>query len=270
LDDGSAPARPSEDELLFDDRGLLLGDGLFETVLADGGRLVRFDDHRRRLERGCEVVGLPSPARDRLRKAAEAALAPLGGVRAAVRLTWTAGSGGRGLDRPGASRPRLLASARPAPAPAGPLALAIAGVRRNDRSPTSQLKSLAYLDNVLARREARATGADEALMLNTRDEVACAAAANVFWIDDGHLFTPALSCGVLDGTMRAAVLRAAAAMGQAVAEIHARPQALDQAEAIFLTNSLIGVRAVCALDGRPIGAHALTARLAQACAAVAP
>src|SRR5208283_115462 len=129
-DEAPAPTTAPEDESLRDDRGLLLGDGLFETVLADRGRLERFDDHRRRLERGCAVIGLPRPARDRLRKAAEAALAKAGliGVRAAVRLTWTAGSGGRGLDRPDPLRPRLLAAARPAPAPSDPVSLATVGV----------------------------------------------------------------------------------------------------------------------------------------------
>lgn len=252
----------------IDDRGLLLGDGLFETLLSQDGRLIAFHAHAERLIAGCAVLGLPAPAIPRLRAASEAALARAGlqTGRAAVRLTWTAGSGGRGLDRPAEPIPRLLASAAPSPAPTGPARVALSAVRRNAASPTSRLKSLAYLDNVLARREAQAAGADEALMQNTDGRLACAAAANLFWIDQGRLFTPALDCGVLAGIQRGTVLAAARRLGVETVETHAGPAALDQAQALFLTNSLIGVRPVSALGGRALADHPLVGRLAEASA----
>ncbi|HEY3887643.1 MAG TPA: aminotransferase class IV, partial [Caulobacteraceae bacterium] len=187
-----------------DDRGLLLGDGLFETVLALSGRPLFVAEHLARLTRGCAVLGLPPPDEPVVRRAMDQALAGAGlrDGRAAVRLTWTAGSAGRGLDRPARVRPRLMVAATPAPLPLSPAALAIVSVRRNAGSPASRLKTLAYLDNVLARREALAAGADEAVMLNTAGELACAAAANLFWVSDGRLRTPALDCGVLDGIAR--------------------------------------------------------------------
>ncbi len=141
-----------------------------------------------------------------------------------------------------------------------------ARVRRNEGSPASKLKSLAYLDNVLARREAKAVGADEAVMLNTVGEVACAAAANLFWIKDGRLFTPALDCGVLDGIARAAVLDAALQAEAAAMEVRAGPEALAGAEAAFITNSLMGVLPVRRLDDRDLPSHAFVERLAQAVA----
>ncbi len=251
-----------------DDRGLLLGDGLFETILADNGRLDAFDAHARRLIAGCAVLGLPVPDAADLRRAADAVLAERGltAERAAVRLTWTAGSGGRGLERPESPAPRLIAQASPASAPAGPATLVTAEIRRNATSPASRLKTLAYLDNVLARRAAVIAGADEALMLNTEDEIAGGAASNVFWIAGDRLFTPALACGVLDGVMRGRVLRAAAALGVEAVEARAGAEALLAAEAAFLTNSLIGLRAVSAIDGRALGTHPLVLRLAQAVA----
>ncbi|HEY7853108.1 MAG TPA: aminotransferase class IV, partial [Caulobacteraceae bacterium] len=135
-----------------DDRGLLLGDGLFETVLWLEG-LIDFAAHARRLQRGCGVIGLPAPETEVLESAAIVAVraAGLEGERAAVRLTWTAGSGGRGLDRPDPVTPRLIASAAPSPVPAEPARLLTSDIARNDRSPASRLKTLAYLDNVLAR-----------------------------------------------------------------------------------------------------------------------
>ena len=252
------------DAIPLDDRGLLLGDGLFETILAIAGRPLFLEAHLARLARGCALIGLPQPDEVLARQAVDDALTASPAPRAAVRLTWTAGSGGRGLDRPAEPAPRLFATAAPSPEPARPVRLAIASVRRNPASPLSRVKSLAYLDNVLARREALAAGADEAVMLNTLGEVACAAAANLFWVKDGRLCTPALECGVLDGIARAQVLEAAALMGSPTAEVHAGIDALEEAEAIFLTNSLIGLRAVERLGGRDLAPHALVSALSSA------
>ena len=253
-------------EVPADDRGLLLGDGLFETLLAEDGRLVDLEAHFGRLARGCQVLGLAAPSPEAAAQAMRKALrlAGLERGRAAVRLTLTAGSG-RGLDRPAGTEPRLLASASPAPASAAPARLATVEARRNETSPTSRLKTLSYLDNILARREAVRAGADEALMLNTRGQLACAAAANLFWIEGDRLFTPRLDCGVLDGIVRARVIEAAAALGVQVVEIAAPRERLDGAQGLFLTNSLIGVRAVRALDGGECGAPAMIAALSSRC-----
>jgi branched-chain amino acid aminotransferase/4-amino-4-deoxychorismate lyase len=252
--------------IALDDRGFTLGHGLFETVLWDAGALVHWEAHLDRLARGCAVLGLPAPDRLACRQEAEAALDRVGDpARAAVRINWSAGPGGRGLDLPAVLAPRLTATAASAVAPAEPAALATSTVRRNDGSPASRLKTLAYLDNVLARAEARAAGADEALMLNTRGEVACAAAANVFWIAGEVVRTPALDCGVLDGVVRAEVLRACARLGIACEEVRAGPEALADTP-VFLTNSLIGLRPVRRLDGRDVPASDVVDRLAEAVA----
>ena len=247
-----------------DDRGLLLGDGLFETILAVDGELVLFDEHFERMARGCEVLGIPVPDGRQARRQAEQAMTGMEDGRIAVRLTLTAGQG-RGLERPVAVTPRLIATASPSPLPIGPARLIQVVIRRNPTSPASRLKTLAYLDNVLARAEARAAGADEALMLNTRGEVACAAAANLFWISDGRLVTPALSCGILAGIARGQILAAAVEIGVGVSEAVVQPDALEAVEGMFLTNSLMGVREVSELDGRPIPSSALTAELSSRC-----
>ena len=234
-----------------DDRGLTLGDGLFETVLAKGGALVLLDAHLARLARGCAELGLPAPDLDAARVLMAPAAEP--GPRIAVRLTVTAGSGGRGVDRPAAPALRMIATSAPAPLPEGPARLATSTVRRNAGSPASRLKTLAYLDNVLARREARAAGADEALMLNGAGEAACAAVANIFWIKGGRLFTPALDCGVLAGVMRAEVMAIAGRRGVEVREVRSSPAAILEADGAFLTSSLVGVRPVCELDGVGLG-----------------
>ena len=236
-----------------DDRGLTLGDGLFETLLAVDGKLEDFDAHLARMTAGCAALGLPGPDGAEALRLCDEALAGQAG-RMAVRLTLTAGSGGRGLDRPQAPQPRLFATAAPAPAPVAPVRVATVAVRRNAGSPASRWKTLSYLDNVLARRQAQALGAEEALMLNTAGEVACAAVANVFWFQGARLLTPALECGILEGVMRGRVIARARRAGLEIAEIRVARDALDGVETMFLTNSLIGLRAVSHLDGRVLAA----------------
>ncbi len=254
------------DAVPLSDRGLLLGDGLFETLLAVDGAVRHLEAHLDRMAAGCEVLGLPPLDRAAARALIEAAPVEAGLTegRAAVRLTLTAGSGGRGLDRREAPALRLFASCAAAPPAGAPASAVIATVRRNEGSPVSRLKSLAYLDNVLARAEARAAGADEALMLNNRGELVCASAGNLFWLDGETLATPALACGVLAGLARGRVMAAARAMGLSVAEVSVGPEALASAQAVFLTNSLTGVRPLRRLDGRALGEDPRVAALAAA------
>jgi branched-chain amino acid aminotransferase/4-amino-4-deoxychorismate lyase len=234
------------------DRGFTLGDGLFETLLIEDGVVRHAEKHWERLIAGCDVLGLP--AFDGHTGTAIFLTEP---GRWALRVNWSAGVGGRGLDRPENPAPRMTVSVAPAPLP-GPSRLVTArSVRRNEMSPASRLKTLSYLDNVLAREEARAAGGDEAVMLNTKGQLACAAAANLFWVRDGRVFTPALECGVRAGITRARLMAA-----HPVEEVVAIREDLDAAEAIFLTNSLAGVRAVCALDGLVLPPHPLVAALA--------
>lgn len=233
------------------DRGFTLGDGLFETVLVERGAAVRLDAHLARLNIGCRALGLPPP------DGRDIALPDLPNEgRHALRISWSAGPGGRGLERPGLMAPRLTLSLAPAPLP-GPARLITAQtVRRNAQSPASGHKTLSYLDNVLAREEARARGGDEAVMLNTAGHIACAAAANLFWIVDGQVFTPSLVCGVLPGITRARLMQVVS-----VQEVVAGREALERAQAVFLTNALCGVRAVESLDGRVFGPDPLVANL---------
>jgi len=236
-----------------DDRGLLLGDGLFETLLAVDGTLPHLAAHLDRMAAGCEILTLPFDRAEAERLVRGAA--PAAG-RFAVRLTLTAGSGGRGLDRPAAPVPRLFATAAPSVPVTTPAALIVATTRRNEGSPAARLKTLSYLDNVLARAEARRAAADEAVMLNNRGELACAGAANLFWISQGRLFTPRLDCGALAGITRARILAR-----HPVEEVAVGVEALEAAEALILTNSLIGARPVSQLGERMFERHPLVEAL---------
>ncbi|TAL34205.1 aminotransferase class IV [Phenylobacterium sp.] len=251
-------------EIALDDRGFTLGHGLFETVLWANDRLEHWDDHVERMARGCRALRLPAPDGEAMRRAALVALdAVASPPRAAVRLNWSAGSGARGLDPPETPQPVLTVTVAVAPLPKGGVRLATARVRRNDRSPAARLKTLSYIDNVLARAEAREAGAEEALMLNTAGEVACAAAANIFWVRHDEVFTPSLECGVLDGIMRRQVIAACHALGLPLQEVFTNLGRIAGAP-MFITNSLVGVRAVDSVDGRDLPNSPLVAAIAKA------
>ncbi|MFN3228847.1 MAG: aminotransferase class IV [Asticcacaulis sp.] len=247
-----------------DDRGACLGDGLFETLLVSEGRLIAEAAHWARLVEGARILGLPEPDPIDLHTACAPHLPPTG--RHALRLSYSAGSGGRGLARPDPIRPRIWVTVAPAPPWHSPAWVVMARtVRRNDQSPLSRTKSLNYGDNLLARREAEAVGADEALMLNTRGHLACGSVSTLYWLAGETLFTPALTCGALAGVYRAFVLRAAIDLGLSVREVSERPDALDQAEALMLSNSLTGLRPVVRYEDRDVPANnALDALQTQA------
>ncbi|MFG1464817.1 aminotransferase class IV [Xanthobacter sp. DSM 24535] len=227
------------------DRGFTLGDGLFETVRAQGGVPLRLDAHLARMALGARVLGLPVPAMD-FEAAARAVLEANALQDGVVRITLSRGSGPRGVLPPSAPRPTLLITAAPAAAPPAPARLIISRVtRRNEFSPLHAVKSLNYLDNILARQDAATQGADDALLLNTQGRVAESTIANLFAVIGDLLVTPPVSEGALPGIMRAAILR------EHGSELPLRVEDLAQAQEIFLTSSL-GIRSVSHLDGRPL------------------
>ncbi|MGF1612093.1 MAG: aminotransferase class IV [Kiloniellales bacterium] len=237
------------------DRGLLLGDGLFETLLCRSGRIERLEAHLARLRAGAAVLGILPPDLDLAEAAATLLEAnELTARDAALRITLTRGLGPRGLLPPDEARPTLLISAVAQPAAQErALSAVVATIRRNEQSPLSRLKTLNYLDNVLAKREAVARGADEAILLNTVGRLASATAANLFLVRGRSLFTPPPSEGVLPGITRAAILELAPALGLAPVEAPLEPGQLRDADEAFVSNSLIGVRALASLDGQSIG-----------------
>lgn len=233
------------------DRGLLHGYGLFETMRSYGRRAFRLERHYHRLCEGAALLGMGVPLSPaQLSDAVEAVLDRNGLTDAYLRLTVTAGEA--------AGRPSVLLSGRepdsyPAEMYRRGAAAVLSPVRRNESSPLSGVKSLSYLDNVLAREEARRSGADEALVLNTRGFLAEGSASNVFLVVDGRLVTPELDSGALPGVTREAVMEVAPAAGLEAVEADVTPPDLERAAEAFLTSSLMEVMPLVSLDGRPLG-----------------
>ncbi len=217
------------------DRGLTLGDGIFDTASAHNGRLFLREAHLERFAAAAEALDIPFPGKQ-ASEALDALAAAVGdGV---VRLTLTRGGGARGLAPPKGPKPLLFGAAAPPPPPFPVLSLAATAIRRNETSPAARVKVLPYLDAILGFEEARAKGADEALFLNTQGRVACLASANLFAVFGGQLATPPLSDGVLAGTVRAFVLGKAADLGLKAIERSLDFSDLLRADALFATSSL--------------------------------
>lgn len=249
-----------EARLPVTDHGLLYGDGVFEGIRVYGGRVVRLDAHLARLQRSARALGLElpggAPALDQI---VLDSVRAFGAQNAYVRLILTRGEGPLGIDptRCGPTRTICIVDQLEiydaAKASAG-LELVTVSVRRPAPDALDpRVKSLNYLNSVMAKLEARQRGADEALILNAAGAVAEAAVANVFCVRGGVLRTPLPSDGALEGITRESVLVLAAEHGMRALEQTLGRYDLLSAEEVFLTGSGVGIQPVRSLDGQRIG-----------------
>jgi branched-chain amino acid aminotransferase len=238
------------------DRGLTLADGLFETMRAYGGTILRLDSHLARLADGLAAVDIPRPPRLR-----EWVLASVSGIDkgdASVRVTVTRGISAAGVAPPAHPSPTVIVTVGPPPVfPVDiykiGLAAHVASGRRNERSMTPGLKTLAYTEAVVALLEARRAGADEALFLDTGDHCSEATSSNLFLWTGTELVTPPVSCGALPGITRGIVLELANSLGLPASERVVGLRDLTSAEEAFLTSSLRGIAPLVKVDEHVIG-----------------
>lgn len=228
------------------DRGLLLGDGVFETVCIGRGRPLHLARHLARLRAGAATLGFAVPAEDVEIEAA--ALAVCGAFEAgALRITLSRGPARRGVLPPNSPSPTLLITGAAFVAPASPARAIVATVtRRNEHSPLARIKSLNYLDSVLARQEAEAAGAEEAILLNTAGRIAEASAGNLFVCLSGQWVTPPIEDGALPGIARALILEARLASA-----LPLWPDDLSSVSSAFVSSSL-GLRPLSQLGPQPL------------------
>lgn len=228
------------------DRGLLLGDGVFDTSLVLAGKMVWRDEHVARLVASCRTLGFEvDPAK--IEAALDAVLAQT--KHASLRITVTRGAGPRGVAPPKEPKPTIFASTAPLRTAAlfAPVNLHVTEMRRNETSPAARVKSLSYVDSVLAARDAIAAACDDALFLNTRGGVACTAIGNIFALIGDQLVTPPLDDGIIVGTTRGVVLRTCDEVGLEPVERSLSLDELKQARAVLVTNSLRLVAPVTAI-----------------------
>ncbi len=255
------------------DRARLYGDGLFETMRAYLGQIFRLDAHLARLTAGAEQLHMRLPmTTEELREAVQTPLVASGLSEAYVRLTVTRGVGGAPSELD-ASTPSVTVWVRPLSGYPEQLyetgmSTVLASSRRNEYSPLSNIKTVNYLGNILARAEAQRVGVDEAIFLNTSGQLAEASASNLFLVEgDSRVLTPPASAGVLPGITRACVLELCAAQGVPFSEGPVELYQLQGAAEAFLTGSIMEIMPLTLFEGCAIGpgdVGPLTRRLREA------
>lgn len=233
----------------------LYGKGVFTTIAVRGGHPMLLEKHIDRLWFDAARIGIDlSHTGDgdlRQKINAAAGRAKDGRLRVTI-FDETNDERWGGDGTPQLSMEIIAGDRRPQSA----LRLAVSPYAVNTSSPLAGIKSCNYLEGLLALEEARVRGYDEAVRLNEKGEITAACLANIFWRSEGRLYTPSLQTGCLAGTTRELLLETVSA-----AEVEAGTEALERAEAIYLTSAGLGIVAVAEFNGRPLDHKDLPAEL---------
>jgi len=242
------------------DHGFLYGDGVFEGMRVYSRRIFRFDDHLSRLANGARCLGLTIPGGvEAVRRIVIDTARAHASDDSYLRLIVTRGEGALGVDPTSCTSPRIVCiadqvSLYPEEKLRGGISLATSSLRKPPPDVLDpRVKSLNYLNNALAKQEARRQGADEALLLNAAGQVVEASVANVFAVRAGRLLTPPPSDGALEGLTRDTVLGLAREQRIPAEERTLGRFDLLAAEEVFITGSGARIVAVGSLDGIGIG-----------------
>ncbi len=242
------------------DHGFLYGDGVFESILVTNGVAFKLKEHIDRLYDSAKAICLDIPmSKEEMIKTVVDVIRVNGFRDAYVRLIVTRGVGDLGLDPRKCQRPTVIIIVDKIKlygeeALNKGLTAIISSVRR-DRvdATTHEVKSMNYLNNILAKLEANAVGADEAIMLDDRGFVSEGTADNVFIVKNGVIYTPPRASGALPGITRARVMRLAEELGYKVVEKDITPAELWTADEVFLTGTAAGIVPVTKIAGRVVG-----------------
>ena len=253
------------------DHGLLYGDGVFEGLRSYAGRVFRLDAHIDRLFASARAICLQIPlSKEAVAQAVVDTLAANGLADGYVRLVVTRGAGSLGLDPNRTSNPQVIViadtiSLYPREFYERGLRIVTAATQRTQSAALSpRIKSLNYLNNIMAKLEGLQAGCVEALMLNHKGEVAECTGDNIFVVRGGRLLTPPPDAGILEGITRGAVMDLAHAAGIDCRETTLVRHDLYTADECFLTGTAAEVIPVVEIDGRKVGAGvpgAVTKRL---------
>lgn len=251
------------------DRSFLYGDGLFETMRVLHGRPFRWPQHIERLKRGAAFLKIALPFSPHALETFAGHLIEVNQMPdALLRLTLSRGVGLRGYSPKGADHPLIVMSLHPAPAiaPQNPplWRLVTAPFRLPAQEALAQFKTCNKLPQILARAEADAAGADEALLLNTDGFVVEGSTSNLFWVRADSVFTPPLTTGILAGVTREVVAELCRALRLSVSEASLTPLALTQTDGVFLSLSSFGIVPALSLDGHALPQSPTVERLRAA------
>lgn len=250
----------SEAKISVYDHGLLYGDGVFEGLRSYSGTVFRLSEHLDRLYQSARAIMLTIPmTKEEMTAAVEQTIARNNLSDAYVRLVITRGAGSLGIDPGRTSDPQVIVIADhitlyPKELYENGLEIVTAATIRNHAAALNpRIKSLNYLNNIMAKIEGQLAGCQEALMLNERGEVAECTGDNIFIVSGGVLLTPPIDAGILEGITRNAVIELGQQAGMEVRQTTLTRHDIYVADECFLTGSAAEVIPVIKLDGRPIG-----------------
>jgi branched-chain amino acid aminotransferase len=242
------------------DHGFLYGDGVYETLRVYQGRIFLLERHLARLRRSCDLIGLVLPIMDDAWLSIISEILVRNGLEdAGLRLTISRGEGELGIDPALCARPTVVVMAKSLVPYSTRMReqgvrLQLVSVRRNPESAQSpQIKSLSFLNNILAKQEAAQAGAFDALMLNMDGHVTECTTSNIFFVANHRLHTPSVACGILEGITREVVIALARDLRIDVEEGAYSSGDLLQADECFMTNTGMEVMAVSHIGEDPIG-----------------
>ena len=255
------------------DHGLLYGDGIFEGIRAYNGSVFRLVDHIKRLYDSAKSIRLKIPLTQH--EMTEAVLETIRKNQrrdAYVRLVITRGTGDLGVDPALCKSPTTFIIAEPMASILGPrepkvLKMMVSSVRRDAVDATShEVKSLNYMNSILAKIEAGSAGADDAILLDHRGFVSEASVTNIFLVKDGKIVTPSPAAGILHGITRERIIRLCSDLGIEVDERDVTPFELAVADEVFIVGTKSELAAVGSISGSKVGSGApgpVTRRLYQ-------
>ena len=252
---------PQEDaKISVFDHGLLYGDGVFEGLRSYRGKIFRLEEHIERLYESAKAIWLQIPMTQEEMCAAANESVELNKIEDGyIRLVVTRGAGTLGLDPNRCSNPQVIIiadaiSLYPKELYEKGLEIVTVSVQRNHPAALSpRIKSLNYLNNILAKIEGLQAGCIEALMLNHKGEVAECTGDNIFLVRHGVLQTPPLEAGILEGVTRDAVIEIASEAGIEVREMPLTKHDVYIADECFLTGTAAEIIPVVKVDNRTIG-----------------
>jgi len=245
---GSILDDPGRPVIGFDDHGLTVGDGVFETVKVVHGQPFALMRHLDRLAGSAAGLGLPDPDLDDVRRAVKDVLAGPELALGRLRITYTAGPAPMGSGRGGGPTTLIVAADAMAP---GETTTAVARVPwvRNERGAVAGLKTTSYAENVVALARAKEFGAGEAIFANTLGNLCEGTGSNIGYVVGGEVRTPSLASGCLAGVTRALLLEWCD-----VVETDEPISVLDEAEEVFLVSTTRDVQPVHRIDHRVLAA----------------
>lgn len=241
------------------DRGFMYGDGVFESMRSYGGVVFKIDEHLARLAQNLKKTGIKSPYSNSYLKKEIYRLLRVNKLESAyIRLTITRGEGRFGIEHKDVLKPNVVIIAKefenyPARMFEKGISAHVVSIRQNDLSPLAGVKSLNYLNYIMARFEAKGRGCDEAIVLNTKGHVAEAVTSNIFIVKKNTIITPPITDGALPGITRAVIIKIAKKQGFKVIERSFLYKDLMASDEVFLTSSLAEVLPVTKIDRKPVG-----------------